>query len=106
MVKVTNDGLLTTQTIGSGDAGNLIIEAEQLIVENGGQIATAGFMGNGGSLNINASESVITRGVSPVDERSPSGLFVQTLGSGNAGTLGINTRRFVVQEGRKKTIHK
>ncbi|MGB7443155.1 MAG: S-layer family protein [Coleofasciculaceae cyanobacterium] len=99
VIEVSNQALLTTQTIGSGDAGTLIIEAEQLIIENGGQIATAGFMGNGGSLNINASESVIIRGVSPVDERSPSGLFVQTLGSGNAGTLGIDTRRFVVEEG-------
>ncbi|MBC6431697.1 filamentous hemagglutinin N-terminal domain-containing protein [Nostoc sp. HG1] len=97
----TNVSTLTTEAgkTATGKAGSLTINTPNLSVFNGGQItASTDGSGEGGSLNINASESVLVFGTS-VNERSPSGLFTGTEGTGNAGSLTINTRELLVSNG-------
>ncbi|NEU75637.1 filamentous hemagglutinin N-terminal domain-containing protein [Hassallia byssoidea VB512170] len=81
--------------------GELTINTRQLIVRNGARVSASTLRaGNGGNINVNASESVqlIGTGISPGGLRS-SGLSVQTRGAGNAGNLTINTRRLIIKDG-------
>jgi len=110
-VKVTgtdangNPSALFTQTRGAGAAGNLTINTGKLIVEDGANIAASAFVGSqgsGGTLNVTASDFVKLSGTSMINGM-PSGLFTQTLSSGDAGSLTINTRQLIVQDGAQVT---
>ncbi len=94
----TSSGLFT-QTEGAGDAGNLRIATEQLIVQDGAQISSSTFdEGQGGRLTVRASDSVQLIGSSA--EGTSSGLFAVTKGgSGAAGDLRISTGRLIVRDG-------
>jgi filamentous hemagglutinin family protein len=102
------DGLpsaLFTQTRGTGAAGNLTINTGKLIVENGANIAASAFVGSqgqGGTLNVTASDLVKLSGTSMINGMS-SGLFTQTLSSGDAGSLTINTGKLIVEDGAQVT---
>jgi large exoprotein involved in heme utilization and adhesion len=94
-------GLFASST-GSGDAGNLTIDTPRLLVQDGARV-TAGTTGsgNGGSLQVTASDSVEVIGTS-ADGQSISGLFAQSQGSqgsGDAGDLRIDTPRLLVRDG-------
>ncbi|MBD2248175.1 filamentous hemagglutinin N-terminal domain-containing protein [Nostoc sp. FACHB-888] len=94
------NGLFTT-TSGEGAAGNLTIETGKLIVENGGNIAVStdkDSQGRGGILKVTASDSVKLSGTS-VTTGKPSGLFAQTLGNGDAGSVTIDTKQLIAQDG-------
>ncbi|MCF2152125.1 filamentous hemagglutinin N-terminal domain-containing protein [Desmonostoc muscorum LEGE 12446] len=83
---------LFSSTLGEGDAGNLNVDTEQLIIQDGAQIFTGTRnKGNGGNLTVTASESVALIGFSSV-------LSTQTEGEGDAGNLRLDTRRLVVQD--------
>jgi filamentous hemagglutinin family protein len=90
---------LFTQTFGDGAAGSLTVETRKLIVEGGGNIATTAWQGrgNGGMLKVIASDSIKISGASFFD--FPSGLFTQTLDLGNAGSLEIDTKQLIAQDG-------
>ncbi|BAZ10744.1 filamentous hemagglutinin outer membrane protein [Calothrix sp. NIES-4071] len=79
----------------TGAAGNLTIKTDDLIARDGGQIraSTLG-SGQGGDLKIDATSKVELNGRNTVDSSFPSGLFVKQEtedATGNAGTLTINT---------------
>jgi large exoprotein involved in heme utilization and adhesion len=90
---------LFVDTKGEGDAGNLILDTKQLLVQDGAQInaSTLG-EGKGGSLNITALESTTLVGRSP-DDVFPSGLLAITEGEKDAGNLIITTKQFDIQDG-------
>jgi filamentous hemagglutinin family protein len=121
-VEILGDGFLTTlgtQTFdlpnNIGNAGIVQIFTRRLILRDGGQISTSTFGGgNGGTLRINASESVeasgrvLDNGINTANE--PSGLFTESLtvgnvvATGNGGDLIINTQRLVVQGGASISV--
>lgn len=94
--------ILSADTFNTGNGGELNIEANNLIVRDGAQIATGTFdQGTGGNLIIKAS-NIELRGATPTAENLsrdffkdesgqlfPSGLFASSFGSGNAGTLSV-----------------
>jgi filamentous hemagglutinin family protein len=87
-----------------GDAGNLTIETKRLTALGGGQISSATFAGGqGGSVTINASDSIKLSGVSTAATRNErrSGIFVSAErgASGDAGDLNITTRNLSVENG-------
>jgi filamentous hemagglutinin family protein len=84
---------------GSGNAGNLTINAANLILRSGGNfsIATAGD-GRGGNLIVNAPQSVQLLGTTP-DGRLSSSFIAFTLGAKDAGNVTINTGKLVVSDG-------
>ncbi|WP_414581716.1 filamentous hemagglutinin N-terminal domain-containing protein [Scytonema sp. PCC 10023] len=97
---------LFTETSGQGAAGNLTITTGKLIVENGANVSTttrSDNRGKGGTLQVTASDFVKLSGTSSVNSEFPSGLFTQTLGKGDAGSLTINTRQLIVQDGAQVT---
>lgn len=97
----TPDGVsggLFTSTEGSGNAGNLRINTEQLIVRDGAQVVsgTAG-QGRGGDLTVNALQSVELIGTSA---NSASGLIASAIvGDGTGGDLTVTTPELIVRDG-------
>lgn len=88
----------------SGDAGNLTIETRRLTALDGGQVSTATFSGgNGGTLTINASDSIQLNGASPAATLTVgrSGIFVSAEpgATGDVGALNISTGRLTVENG-------
>ena len=84
----------------AGFAGNTFIDTRTLSVNEGGSIVASTFgLGNGGALEISATESIVVNGGAVTDPQLPSILSVTTLGSGNAGDLTIETAQLNVIEG-------
>jgi filamentous hemagglutinin family protein len=108
---------LSTTTGGSGPAGELRIQTARLTIQNGAQVLAGSVpdrnsldktTGQGGALEVIASESVELIGISPVAVRRPrealrrnppSTLSTTTEGTGDAGELRIQTRRLTLRDG-------
>jgi large exoprotein involved in heme utilization and adhesion len=97
---VFSGSYLTINTLGDGNAGNLTINTGRLIVQNGAWISasTFGGRGTGGTLEINASESVALLGNTP-DGLNASQIIADTGGEGAAGNVRITTGRLTIQDG-------
>ena len=96
--------IISTASVGDGDAGDVSIETGRLSIRNGGVISTSPlFAGDGGNITVNASESVEVSG------RSDNGVVGSAIssiatGSGNARDININTRQLIVRDGAGITI--
>ncbi|WP_293053846.1 MULTISPECIES: S-layer family protein [unclassified Moorena] len=90
---------LTTQTLGTGKAGDVRITTGQLMVSGGAQVsaATVG-EGDGGNLTVDADSTVQLIGRS-ADGQFASRLFAETVGTGDAGELSITTGKLMVSDG-------
>jgi filamentous hemagglutinin family protein len=103
---------ITSQAFKSGNAGEVKVKTGRLILQDGGQIASStrrGGAGNGGTVIVDASESVEASGQAKTlnGEVRPSGLLAETTEpstTGNGGTLKINTGRLVVQKGARLSV--
>lgn len=85
----------------TGEAGDLAITTSRLLIQDGAQVITGtSGSGNGGSLTVNASDSVQVLGTS-ADGKFVSNLSTQadTNTTGNAGNLTINTSKLLVLNG-------
>ncbi len=83
----------------SGNAGNLMINTHQLLIQGGAFVSAGTFgKGNGGSLNVKA-DSVRVIGKSANDSASGLSTQAESKSSGNAGNLTINTRELLIQDG-------
>ncbi|MEM9007943.1 MAG: hypothetical protein AAGE59_31085, partial [Cyanobacteria bacterium P01_F01_bin.86] len=86
---------------GKGNAGNLTINTQNLLIQDGAQVSASTFSdGDGGDLTINATDTVQVIGFSLEDGQS-SNLATQSnsTSTGNAGNLTINTDQLLVQNG-------
>jgi len=100
----------------AGNADNLTVTTRQLIVRDGAAISADTFAdGKGGSLTVNASESIEVTGTSGIvpaevspfvraDGRLPSRLTAVTRGSGEAGNVTINTGLLRVRDGASVAV--
>ena len=97
--------LLTAVTEGSNDAGLIQIETGKLILQDGGQLTAGTFSdGNGGTLTINASESVEIIGTNQefrtvINTGSLINEETQEIPTGNAGDVNITTERLSISDG-------
>ncbi|MEC4814176.1 MAG: S-layer family protein [Scytonema sp. PMC 1069.18] len=90
---------LGAQTQGSGNGGKVEINTKKLILRGGAQVSAAtANQGRGGDILINASESVEVIGIAQ-NGRFASSLRAQTRGTGNSGTVTVNTGRFIASKG-------
>jgi len=95
----------SAQRNSTGNAGDLTIKTNTLLVRDGAQIATATFRaGNGGSLRVDAQDVQLigTR----ADGAFTTGLFASANrnSTGNAGDLRIETNTMLVQDGAGVTV--
>lgn len=100
----------------AGNANNLTVTTRQLMVRDGAAISADTFAGGkGGSLTVNASESIEVAGTSGIvpaevsrfvraDGRLPSRLTAATRGSGEAGSVTINTGLLRVRDGASVAV--
>jgi filamentous hemagglutinin family protein len=104
---------LGTSTFSAADAGSLTISTGRLILRDGaGAFASAEGSGNGGTLSVNASESIAISGSASQGRFRPSGLFA-TSGSdllpqeatGRGGDLQVNTRDLIVRDGGQISVN-
>jgi len=91
-----DDSQLTTETSGEKRAGNIEIETPNLRIWEGGEISTAtSGAGSGGTLNINARDSILLVGTDGLD----SEISTESNDVGNAGNLTVKTRQLTVRDG-------
>jgi large exoprotein involved in heme utilization and adhesion len=96
--------LLTAQTTGKGDGGNVQITTPVLLVKDGAQVNVSTFgEGKGGSLIVNASELVQLMGTTPNGQFN-GGLFAQTTGKGDGGNVEITTPWLLVSDGASVSV--
>ncbi|MEH2224455.1 S-layer family protein [Nostoc sp.] len=84
----------------TGDAGNLTVKTNTLLVRDGSQVGTATFgAGKGGNLSVDAQDVQII-GKSP-DGRFPSALFASAdrNSTGDAGSITLKTNTLLVRDG-------
>jgi filamentous hemagglutinin family protein len=101
-LSVTNGAVITTSTLGRGDAGNVFINARDIVFDGMGRFdrnkkirqssaATSAVrdigVGQGGSVNVTADSLKVSNGAS---------LSTSTLGQGSAGNVFINARNIVL----------
>ena len=97
-------GQIGTNTFGVGNAGNITVVVERLILRNGGQLTTdSRSTGKAGNITVHASESVEASGTLDIATNNfASGLFSETFSkasdAGSAGNLTITTKQLVVQD--------
>ncbi|KST62051.1 hypothetical protein BC008_08460 [Mastigocoleus testarum BC008] len=88
-----NGALLSTNTEGKGDAGNVNIKARDTVSLNAGSIFSdveQGAKGQGGDINITSGSLFVTDGAQ---------LIAATRGQGDAGRVNINSRDTAVFDG-------
>ena len=95
---------LSTDTIGTGDAGDLTVNTRRLVARDGAIVSASTYsLGKGGNLTINGAESIELSGTSA--NGLGSGLYAQAFSDGNAGNLTINnTQNLIVRDGAKVTV--
>ncbi|MUG95316.1 filamentous hemagglutinin N-terminal domain-containing protein [Scytonema sp. UIC 10036] len=97
---VENGAKISADNIGSSqETTQSAINVRQLFIRDGGQIRSGSFAsGAGGTLSVNATESVSVIGTTTIDSTQvPSTLSAAATASGKAGNLNITTRRLNVQ---------
>ena len=87
-----------TQTVGTGTAGNITLQADRLTLGESAQVSTGTMAtGMGGALDITAGEIEISGELA--SGGLPTALATQTFASGNAGNLRIDTQSLRVLDG-------
>ncbi|MDB9379358.1 beta strand repeat-containing protein [Nodularia sphaerocarpa] len=98
IASIGSSGLFAA-SVSNGEGGTVEINTEKLILEDGGQVSAATFnQGTGGNILVNASKSVEVIGIAQ-NGNVASTLAAQTRGTGNGGTVEINTERLILQDG-------
>ncbi|MEH1935816.1 MAG: S-layer family protein [Nostoc sp.] len=97
-------GIASLLNGGSGETGNLTIEAERIGVFNGGRIGTDMRVGTGigGDISIHASESLEISGTSTntnIGVTSGISSTIQLNANGQGGNIAIDTGRLVLSKG-------
>jgi filamentous hemagglutinin family protein len=102
VVEIAGSGLSSVNPSHYNDSGDITINANRLILGDGGQIVNgAGGAGMAGKLTINASTSVEIIGIvnSPKNTLFLSAIANPTYASGNAGDVTINTGKLSIRDG-------
>lgn len=105
LLHITEAGEITVKASGDGDAGDLIIDANTVLLRDGGTLnATAEGAGHAGLIDLNT--NVIDIAGQQVTEAGTqvSGIFAQTTGPGNGGSIDIDTAILRVQDGGQVSV--
>ena len=86
---------LFTETTGSGSAGDINVQTQNLRLENGGQISSSSFgEGRGGNIEIKAGDSIeVIKGLEFV-----TGIFANSFSTGVSGNIRIETNQLTLSE--------
>ncbi len=127
-VELTKSGFLVTQTDGSGDAGEMTITTDKLLVSDGAEVSASTLGGESGSIKVNANTLEITNGggvftstgagekagditLKVVDNvilaGENSGLFANTFtgSTGDGGSIFIDPRTVIIRDGARVAVN-
>jgi len=93
-----NTGIFAeTNTRNGGDAGNIVVSANNIYIRDGARIdsGTKG-QGTGGSVSINAQDTVMVSGLNE-DKVSAVSASSRTATSGDAGTVNLNAKNLIIK---------
>ncbi|QLE49873.1 S-layer family protein [Nostoc sp. C057] len=107
--------LLSANTFGPGDAGDLHLDTRKLSIQDGGLVSVSSVSsGNAGNLTINATESIDVRGMKDADNPSYIGAIARlflvrtstnisnnSTSKANAGSVTINTPNLTIRDGAR-----
>lgn len=101
-ITLSDSGAIAARTHNDNPAGTINVTTERLVLENGGEISTDSrgasfYTGKGGTINVNASESIEIRGQSTGGRRAS--ITSSTRSSGDAGEINVTTPRLLVADG-------
>ena len=96
-VEVTGSSIETV-SLGSGTSGNIIIHAENILVQNQSFIASSTLRSQAGDITLNA-ESIEVIGVPINNSLFLTAISTTTVGGERAGTLTVNTDRLILRNG-------
>jgi filamentous hemagglutinin family protein len=86
---VIDDAMIDVASLSSGKAGSVIINANNISLNNGGQIwASAQSTGDGGSIKLTATESIAIGNKN--SDGNGSAIIVQTVGNARAGSVELD----------------
>ncbi|OYD95264.1 filamentous hemagglutinin [Nostoc sp. 'Peltigera membranacea cyanobiont' 210A] len=86
-IKVSNQGYIAAENVGSGNAGFLQIQANSLVLDQKGQIRTAAASGQGGSIGLTIQDVLLMRHNSLISAKAG--------GTGNGGNIAIDSSTIV-----------
>ncbi len=109
---ILDEGLIQSLTIGEsggpaqyGSGGGISLQTSRLAMRNGGQMdsgSRSGSNGNGGSVEIDASESVVISGISA--DGYASLIFSSVQGDGNGGHIAIRAPEVRLENGAQLAV--
>lgn len=102
--QIVGSSQLRVNTQTNGNAGDLEITTGRLIIEDGGKLTAAtSDAGQGGTIKINASDSVaiMGTGIGMEGQINSSSLEASSQGTGDAGNLTITTNNLRLRDGGK-----
>ncbi len=79
-LRIFNRGLVGVRNDGTGDSGNLQVNANRIFLNNNGGLTAIATYGRGGNINLQTRELRVADGV----------INTSTLGEGNGGNININ----------------
>jgi filamentous hemagglutinin family protein len=98
--KVSDQSQIVAVTGGGGNAGNISIDSERLIVRDGGTIDTlSDGDGNAGFITIRAKDVQVIGSSNSFTNDSQISATAGSLGIGNGGGVLIDTERLIVRDG-------
>ncbi|MGL5835344.1 MAG: filamentous hemagglutinin N-terminal domain-containing protein, partial [Waterburya sp.] len=106
---VKDGAVISAGTFSRGNGGDANLNVNRLVIQNGSEIRAGSFIGAdpldtergaGGTLNINAKESVEVTGTGNINgEKINSGLLVKAESNGSAGNINLNSNSLTVSNG-------
>jgi len=104
-----NGSIISAGSAGVGKSGNVTIDAEQVLLKNGGSIRSDAYgFGQGGQINIKAADSITLTGQRDGNIILPGGLILEdypseistdTYTMGQAGSINISTNQLNLNGG-------
>ena len=93
---------IASETINTGAASNIFINANQVKLLGGSNVLTVSFLagGKGGDISVQAKDSIVAIGVSPFNPIFTSNFAaVSNIGGGKGGNIMIASPRILLQDG-------
>ncbi len=91
---------ITTEALGTGKGGDIEIATNNLMIQDGAEVSSrTTSSATGGSLNVNASNSIQLLGFSHINPLFSTRLAARNFGSGTGGDITISTRQLTIVDG-------
>jgi filamentous hemagglutinin family protein len=96
LLRIADGGNVTVANDGPGNAGNIQVEAGEILLENEGKLAASTASGIGGNIDLQASNVVLREG---------SEISAESGGTGNGGNLTLETETLAMLDDSRITAN-